>query len=118
MQILNYFPGQIATIFLEVTDGYNHVRLDSTTTPKVMQVIYPDLSLASGFPQNMTKIDSGLYTFQFTIPTGASSVGSYLLDVQYTSPLTQGGDSGNDLSRKIYQLIVNAPFGLYSATIG
>ena len=116
--VLSYFPGQTATIFLEVTDGYSNVRIDSVTTPVISRILLPDLSLRDGYAQYMTRIDVGLYTFQFTLPTGAAAVGSYLVDVIYRSPFTSGGDSGNDISYAAYQVIVNSPFGNYGITTG
>ena len=116
--VLSYFPGQTATIFLEVTDGYSNVRVDSIDLPSITQVIYPDLSAAENYPQDMTRIGLGLYTFQLTIPSGAVAVGSYLVDVIYRSPFTAGGNSGDDINYAAYQIIVNAPFGSYGITTG
>lgn len=116
--VLSYSPGQTATIFLEVTDGYSNVRVDSTTTPVVNRIFMPDLTLMDGYVQDMTRIDTGLYTFQFVLPTGASAVGSYLVDVIYNSPFTAGGNSGDDINYAAYQIIVNAPFGNYGLTTG
>ena len=118
VQILSYSPGQVATIFLEVTDGYSNVRMDSLITPSIERIFYPDLSLADGYPQDMTRLDVGLYVFQLTLPSGASAVGSYLIDVIYRSPITAGGDPGDDVNYAAYQIIVNAPFGNYGITVG
>ncbi len=62
--VLYYSPGQKATIFLETLNG-SGVREDGYV-PAVTRVVFPDLSLAAGFPQNMVKLDVGLYFFQFT----------------------------------------------------
>jgi len=118
MQTLSYFPGQIATIFLEVTDGYSNVRIDSTVIPSVAQIIFPDLSIAPSYPQNMTRLGVGLYTFHFTLPSGAAAVGSYLIDVKYRNPQNAGGNSGDDIASAAYQIIVTAPFGNFAVTIG
>jgi hypothetical protein len=115
--LLYYFPGQKATIFLETKDGYgqrgdNNTSFDGYLTPVITRVIFPDLSLAAGFPQPMVKLDVGLYFFQFTVPLGGKAIGSYLVDVTYNVP-------GNVLDlTKTYQLIVTAPFGIYSTTVG
>ena len=71
-----------------------------------------------GYPQNMTRLGLGLYTFQLAIPSGASAVGSYLVDIIYRSPFTAGGDSGDDINYAAYQIIVSAPYGLYGITTG
>lgn len=112
--ILQHQPGQICTILLEVLgkDGYDGYRLDPSALPTVERIIFPALTLASGFPTNMVKISTGLYYFQFTLPTAASSVGTYIVDVKWLAPIS------NDLQQKAYQIIVTAPFGMYSATIG
>ncbi len=115
--ILYYYPGTKATIFLETKDGYgqrgdNNTSFDGYLTPVVTRVIFPDLSLAAGFPQPMIKLDIGLYYFQFTLPVGAASVGSYLVDVTYNDP-------GNPLDlTATYQIVVSAPFGNYGTTVG
>jgi hypothetical protein len=60
----------------------------------------------------MIKLDTGLYYHQFTLPTGAVSVGSYLVDVSYISPAT------SQEIKQIYQITVTAPYGNFNATIG
>lgn len=109
MQIQYYLPGQKASLFLETLDGYG-ARADSATTPTVNRIVFPDLSLATGFPQNMVKLDVGLYYFQFTLPVGAIGVGSYLIDVSYTNP------TNDEVNIQAYQIIVNAPFGNFGTT--
>lgn len=111
MQTLSYSPGQVATIFLEITDGYSNVRQDSLTTPLVMRIFKPDLTYMDGYIQEMDRIDVGLYTFKFTLPSGAAAVGSYLVDVAYTDP-----DGFN--SNVAYQILVNSQFGQFGTTIG
>lgn len=110
---LYYFPGQKATVFLETLDS-NGVRADGYTPPDgypiITRVIFPDLTLAEGFPQNMTKLDTGLYFFQFTLPTGGSSIGSYAVDGYYKDP------SSTLFYNRLWQIIVTAPFGNYSVT--
>lgn len=110
-QILSYFPGQQVTVFLETKaiDGY---RVDSPTIPMVTRIIFPGFTLAADYPSAMTQLDIGLYYAQFVIPTGAASVGSYLVDVSYTNPST------SVINTETYQIIVNAPFGNFSTTSG
>jgi hypothetical protein len=111
--ILYYSPGQKATIFLETLDGYGQ-RADGYTAPDgypfVSKITFPDLSLAPNFPKDMTKLSTGLYYFQFTLPTTASAIGSYLIDVTYNQPNTSNN------FKILYQLVVTAPFGTYTAT--
>ena len=109
--ILQHQPGQICTILLEVlgSDGY---RVAPSAVPTVERIIFPNLSFAGSFPQNMTLIDTGLYRLQFTLPSLASSVGSYIVDVRWLQPVT------DTVQQKAYQVIVTAPFGQYSASVG
>jgi len=111
MQTLQYTPGQKVTIFLETLDGYGS-RADCGTTPSITRIMFPDLSLANGYPQNMTRLDVGLYYYQFTLPVGAVTVGSYLVDVVYISP------ANDAVFNQAYQILVNAPFGNFGTTTG
>lgn len=109
-QILSYFPGQKATVFLEVKDGYG-TRVDAPTLPVVTRVIFPGLTVATGYPQSMIQLDTGLYYHQFILPTGAVSVGTYLVDVSYVNP------NNSAINSETYQIIVTAPFGNFSTTV-
>ncbi|HEY5268636.1 MAG TPA: hypothetical protein VII94_05965 [Candidatus Saccharimonadales bacterium] len=106
---LSYAPGQVATVFLETLDEYGQ-RADGYTIPVVTKIVYPDFSLAAGYPTNMTQLDVGLYYYQFVLPIGAISVGSYLVDISYTNPSTFYTNT------ELYQIIVTAPYGNYGIT--
>lgn len=111
--VLYHSPGQKASIFLETLNS-SGIRADGYTPPDgypvITRVIFPDLSLAEGFPQNMVKLDIGLYFFQFTLPISGGSIGSYLVDGYYNQPST------SNFLNTLFQLVVNAPFGFYSVT--
>ncbi len=109
--VLNYTPGQQVTIFQEVKDGYG-VRTDDGYVPVVTRVVFPGFTLATGYPQSMTRLDTGLYYFQFTLPLGAASVGSYLVDITYLNPIN------GFLNTNTYQVVVTAPFGNFGLTVG
>ena len=109
-QILSFSPGQQVTIFLEVKDGYGS-RIDSPSLPVVSKIIFPALTLAASYPQDMIKIETGLYYYQFALPTGASAVGNYLVDVSYINP------ENDAINNQLYHIIVNAPFGNFSASV-
>jgi hypothetical protein len=111
MDLVTYYPGQKVTIFLETLDGYG-VRQDCAVTPTINRIIFPNFIVAPGYPQLMLHVDTGLYYFQFTLPTGASAVGSYLVDAGYVRPA-----DGYSVV-KAYQIVVISPYGNYSATIG
>ena len=109
MLTLSYFPGQQASIFLETTDGYGS-RINIISIPTVDRIISPALVATSGYPQNMTQFDVGLYYYTFTLPTGAVSVGNYLVDVSFINPIN--GYTNN----QTYQIIVTAPYGNFGIT--
>jgi hypothetical protein len=109
-EILSYSPGQQVTIFLETKDS-NGVRQDGYSLPVINNVLFPGYTLAMGYPQSMTRLDVGLFTFQFTLPTGGSAVGSYLVEVSYISP------ANGYPNTQLYQIIVSAPFGNYGVTV-
>jgi hypothetical protein len=111
MQTLYFSPGERATIFLDSFDS-DSIRADGYDLPVVSRIIFPDLSLATGFPTNMTKLDTGLYYFRFTLPLTASAVGSYLVDVTYWDP------TGTVERQTLYHIIVTAPFGNFSVSPG
>ena len=171
INILNYAPGQVATIFLQVQDC-DCTRVDDGYIPVVTQIITPQFTIYQwpqpvtppaitplyplpsppfpyhphpqypqppypnppyhhrhdddddhenhycpptipepvSYPVNMTEFSTGLWYFQFAIPTGASAVGSYLIDVAYLNP------SDGYVCNELYQIVVNAPFGNYGTT--
>ena len=102
--VLNYTPGQVATIFQEIKDGYG-VRTDDGYIPTVDRIIFPGFTVATGYPQDMIRLDTGLYYFQFTLPSGAAAVGSYLIDIAYLNPVN------GYINTETYQIVVTAPFG-------
>ncbi len=108
-QTLQYFPGQKCTCFLEIT-GTNLEVLSSLTPPIVSKIIFPNLTLAYGYPINMTKLFDGLYYYSFWIPKGATAIGDYLVYITYTNP------DNNLINSQIYQVVVNAPFGTFGMT--
>lgn len=105
--VLNYTPGQQVTIFQEVKDGYGQ-RTDDGYIPAVDRIFFPPLfQQLPNYPQSMIRLDTGLYYFQFTLPPGAASVGSWLVDIIFLNPAT------GLLNFNTYQIVVTAPFGNY-----
>lgn len=109
--ILSYLPGQQVTFFQEMVD-VDGVRTDGYGVPVVSKIIFPGFTLAAGYPQDMIRIDTGLYYFQFTLPSLAASVGSYLADITYLNPTT------GLVNNSTYQIVVTAPFGNFGLTVG
>lgn len=112
--VLQHQPGQNCVILLEVItfDGYDGYRADPENLPQITRIFFPNLSLASGFPRDMTKLNTGLYYFNFTLPSNASSIGTYIVDVSWQDPITSGTKT------QLYQIVVTAPYGQYSASVG
>ena len=130
MYTLFSLPGQLVTIFLETLNssgqradgyydgyfsgyyngGYNNFDDGYIILPYITRIIFPDLSLANGFPQDMVKLDIGLYYYQFTLPSGATSTGSYFIDVSYLDP------ASNLIKQQGYQLLCIPIFGQYGST--
>jgi hypothetical protein len=116
--VLNYSPGQQATIVFQTlnalgerSDGYNDgYGMPSGPLPQITRIIFPNLSLAAGYPQYFTRLDVGLFMAQFTLPIGASAVGTYIVDILFNNPDT--GLYENDL----VQVLVSAPFGNFSVS--
>jgi hypothetical protein len=118
-QTLAFLPGQLVTLFLDTknSDGYyadgyyeDGYAIDGYNAPVVQRLYKPDLTLDGYYPQPMQQLSTGLYYYQFTLPSTASAVGSYLASIAYREPVTR------ILKFETYLLSVNAPFGLYSVT--
>jgi hypothetical protein len=101
---LYHNPGQSVTIVLEThnSDGY---RADGYLFPVVDRIILPNLNLADDYPQSMIQLDTGLYYYKFTLGTGATSFGTYIVDVTYTDPAT------DNTTTIAYQVVVTAVTG-------
>jgi hypothetical protein len=113
--ILSHMPGQTVTIIQQVfnadgyrSDGYSFAGSGHLGAPVIARVIYPNFTLAPAFPAVMTKLDTGLYSFTFTLPVGATSIGTYIVDGYWYHPNTL------KLQQDITQVVVTAPFGVYS----
>ena len=118
VQTLFYSPGQSVTIFLETlsstgarADGYADASFDGYDYPIVKRMFLPTLSGATGFPAYMSRLDTGLYYYKFTLPTGSAAVGSYLLDVEYTNPTSK------ITNYALYQIIVTSPYGNFGISV-
>lgn len=110
-QVFYYSPGQFVTIVLETFNATGS-REDSSSLPLVTRVILPSLTLAANYPQEMIKLDTGLYYYKFILPTGATSIGTYIVDVSYIDPVS------SEIKNVAYQVVVTAVtgnFGLNSA---
>lgn len=110
-QTLYHNPGQSVTVILETLSTIG-ARQDSASTPIVTRIILPSLNLAADYPQNMIRLDTGLYYYKFILPTGSTAIGTYIVDIYYIDPAT------TIAKNTAYQIIVTAAsgnFGLASA---
>lgn len=82
-----------------LSDGY---------VPVVLSVIFPDLSQAAGYPQNMTRLGYGLYAHGLQLPTGADALGTYIAQVYWE----EKGQPKNE----VFAINVARPFGISNVT--
>lgn len=106
--ILQYTPGSQVTIFLQILND-NGIREDGYSTPVVEKIILPSLAESSLYPLDMVHLDTGLYYHRFTLPTGSSAVGSYLVDLSYT-------DASNNSKQDFVQIICASQGGSFSVS--
>ena len=105
-------PGKTVSLSLLVYDDGDLV--DSLTNPAITNIYKPNLTVVDGYPQNMIKIDTGIYIFNYTVPNHPSSIGNFIIDIEYT-------DVNSNLLNKTYQIIVQYSglsgnrFGMISA---
>lgn len=86
MQTVSCNPGATISLSIQVlksdgsrSDGY---------APTIDFVKTPSNGPLSGFPLVMTNISTGLFKGNVTIPSGISSVGTYIASVSWTHPTT------------------------------
>ena len=103
MNILQYSPGSVVTIVFQTLgpDGY---REDGYYIPSINRIILPDLTQSSLYPLPMNRIDVGLYQHKFSLPTGAVSIGSYIVDIKYY-------DSVGSPKEDLFQIICSVSGG-------
>jgi hypothetical protein len=112
--ILNYSPGMKVTLYLETVDAsgilmdadYLTHTIDGYHSPTIHRLIKTDFD--GYYPQPMTRLDTGIYYYQFTLPTGSVSIGSFFADIDFLDPAT------DTMRHTAFQILVSAPMGLYS----
>lgn len=75
-------PGQSVSITVQVVDGYGE-RSD-ISTPQIMSVYFPDRSIAQGFPTDMVRLETGLYSYNINIPQGIQYIGTFIVSTKHT----------------------------------
>lgn len=101
-------PGQTVSLVVQTVDGYG--ARQSGSVPQVMSIYFPDRSVAQGFPQSMSELETGLYIYDIAIPEGTMGLGTFVASVVYTQ---QG--TGNPVW-ETFIISVARPFGNSSAT--
>jgi hypothetical protein len=71
--------GQVIRLVVQTVDGYGQ-RADGYV-PIVQSVIFPDLGVALGYPQEMTQIATGLYVHGLELPQGVDGLGTYIANI-------------------------------------
>lgn len=79
--------GQLIRLVVQTLDGSvdgyaGGNRLDGYV-PVVQSVLFPDLSLAAGYPQAMVRLSTGLYAHGLQLPSGADALGTYVASVYW-----------------------------------
>jgi hypothetical protein len=98
--------GQLVRLVVQTLDGYGN-RADGYV-PIVYSVLYPDLSLGAGYPQAMTRLDTGLYAHGLVLPTGADALGTYIASVYWYMDST--------IIWETFAINVARPFGISAVT--
>lgn len=107
-EVLQYAPGSQVTVLLQTLNAAG-VREDGYSVPVVHSVILPDLSVSLLYPLNMIKISTGLYYHKFTLPSGAAAIGTYIVDLSWTT-------AGNAPKQDFVQIICMSSGGQFSVS--
>ena len=97
-------PGQTVGLVVEVLDGYG-TRVDGYA-PSLNSVFSPSNTALTGFSSTMTKLSTGLYRANLTLPSGSSAIGTYVASASWTDP--------ENVTNTLYQaFVINValPFG-------
>jgi hypothetical protein len=105
--ILQYSPGQTATVTVGVTDGYG-LLVAPSSAPQILAVYLPNGATAAHFPQTMKLVTTGVYQYMFQLPTGPGSIGSYAVIAQWPLPDT------DLMTNELIEIVVNVSFGNFS----
>jgi len=101
-------PGQTIKLVVETltangerADGY----ADGYAAPIINSFYLPSGTAASGFPQTMTQLETGLYFLAITLPSGSNGIGTFIASAQWLQPVT-------GLSRSaVFSINSALPFG-------
>ncbi len=98
-------PGQTVGLVVEVLDGYG-TRVDGYA-PTLDFVLDPNDANLAGFSATlMTRLSTGLYKANLTLPSGASAVGTYVASASWTDP-----EDATNTFFEAFTINVALPFG-------
>jgi len=108
-------PGQTIKLVIETlnangsrADGY----ADGYATPIISTFYLVSGAAASGFPQTMTQLETGVYYHSVTLPSGTNGIGTFIANAAWNQP-------GTGLSRNELFIINSAlPFGNTTVNLG
>jgi hypothetical protein len=117
---INCIPGQKITLLQEVlninnertdsveldgySDGYFDGYYDGYYYPIITEIISPSESLLDNYPATMEKFSVGLYKHNFIVPKGSSSIGTFIVNIEYYDDLL-------NKKHNTIAIIVTPPFG-------
>ena len=78
-------PGQTVVFVAETlhTDGY---RAEPPDPPRVMYIYDDNDGYLSGYPEVMTLVSLGLYTYSYDVPAGYTGQGFYTAEITWLQP--------------------------------
>ena len=100
-------PGQIVQLTVQVRNQSGE-RQDSPNVPTLDFAYNPSLEEMNGFPVEMTKLETGLYTAALSIPTGSAGLGTYIVSASWQHPSTLIDQY------ELFMVHVVYPFGIVS----
>jgi len=111
IQVINAQPGMKVNLFAETLDGYGE-RSDGYGSAPIVESIYnPLFQSAVGTPAPMTKLETGLWYFSLTMPSGLAALGTYFCSIYY---LNENGFK----NYQNYLIQCSSPFGVAQAIPG
>ena len=104
MVTINTSPGNRITLVVQIVDGYG-TRADGYQAPQVDYFLNPSNADILGGAVFMTKVGTGIYRRSFTLPSGASTIGTYIASVSWPHPDTAR------FQYDVFLIQVSLPFG-------
>jgi hypothetical protein len=92
--------GQVVRLVLQTTNVQGY--LIDGYIPVVTSIIFPDLTVATGYPKEMIRLNTGLYIHGIQLPKGVAGLGTYIASVMWIE-----STSSNDLIGSTSTTLVN-----------